>query len=223
MLFSAATIQRFIEEGEDWFNQSYNCIIKRISLSVSPGTSEYTLIDPIINIRRVTWKGKKLDPLTMRDARQCFQNMGQLGQPFWYIFNNIESNKIKFFPSPNETIGSTSSNLYGSEIPNRVIIEYYTTTDSDTIVIPPYFRRRLLKAYVNKSCFQIEGQGQNLKGTEYFNNKFNTLTQLYGNLLNELHNKPRKLILQGMGSSNYFPGRPLWPISRFGIGVDRGE
>lgn len=223
MLFSATTIQRFLEEGEDAFNDENNCIIKRVALSVTSGTPEYTISDSILNIRRITWKGKKLDPLTTRDARVHFQNMGQLGQPFWYLFNNIESNKIRFFPSPNETVASITTNLYGSEIPNRVIIEYYSTTNSTTILLPSYFRRRLLKSYVLKSCFQIEGQGQNLKAAQYFDKKFKTLSVMYNGLLNELHNKPRKLVLQGMASTSYFPGRPVWPIDRFGTGVDRGE
>lgn len=222
-LFSAATITRFANEGENDFCNDRNCIVNRVALSIVNGTSEYTLSDTVQNIRRVTWKGKKLDPLPHRELRDYFQNAGQIGQPFWYVFNNIGTNKIKFFPTPNETIASISSNLYGSEIANRVIVDYYIVPDNVTYTLPSYFRRRLLKVYVLKACFAIEGQGQNIKSARYFDKKYNTLKILYSELLDDIHNRPRKIIVGGMGSTQYFPGRPVWPIDRFGISVDRGE
>jgi hypothetical protein len=220
---SVTTIDRLAQEGENNFAVDYPCILKRVALSVVSGTSTYTLSDDVISIRRITWKGFKLDPLPHRNAREVFQNMTQQGRPFWYIFNNIGQNNIQFFPCVNESIASVSTNLYSFEIPNRVIVEYFQAPDFVNAIIPSYFRRRLLKAYVLRGCFNIEGQGQNLKNSKYFKERWRVLKQMYGELLGDLHNKPRKLIVNGISSSYYFPGHPILPIDRFGTSVDAGE
>lgn len=223
-LFTAASINRLEAEGEGAFHDDYPCIITRTSLTIVSGTSEYTIPDTVQNIRRVTWKGMKLDPLPQRDLRTHFGSGSQQGRPFWYVFNNVVGNKIKFFPVPNEAISSTTNSLWGSEINDRVIIEYYVTPDvTISVMIPQYFRRRLLKAYVLRGCFNVEGQGQNLKASQYFGRRFEFLSRLYGELLQELHGKPRKLILSGVQTSTYFPGSPMLPVDRFGIGVNTGE
>lgn len=223
-LFTPATIARFINEGEAAFDSAHNCIVERLSLNIVSGTKEYTLPDTVQNIRRVTWKGYKLDPLTSRANRDYYSNPLSQGKPFWYLFNNIEANKLQFYPIPNETIASTASNLWGSEILNRVIIEYYITPNGTTYTIPAYFRRRLVKPYVLKACFAIEGQGQNLKNSNYHSKKFEKLSKLYSDLLDEINNKSRKLVLGNSINNSYgYPRDPVWPIDRFGIGVRTGE
>jgi hypothetical protein len=223
-LFQASTVSRFIDEGEGFFADEYNCILTRTALSVTSGTSLYAVPEDVKSIRRITWKGTKLDPLPHRNFREVFQNGTQQGKPFWYVFNNIGQFNLKFFPVPNETIASTSNDLYGAEILNRVIIEYWQLPDaSSSITIPTYFRRRLLKTYAMRGCFGIEGSGQNVNNSKYFKNRWEFLSKKYGLLLGDLYNKPRKLIVNGITNSCYFPGSPILPISRFGISVDTGE
>lgn len=216
-LFSADSIIRFINEGERNFVNNYKCIIERISLNINNGTNEYTIPDYIQSIRRITWKGLKMDPLTHRDYRSIFTSSISKGKPLWYIFNNIGANKIRFYPTPNETISSININLWGSEIPNRVIIEFYRVSDGINYQIPRYIRRRMLKSYVLKACFALEGQGQNLKNSQYYAMKYKGLHKLYGDLLEEISTKPRKFIVgsSNINSMNNYLPMPVWPINRF--------
>src|ERR1017187_16997 len=220
---SSATISRLSGEGENNFAVEYPCILKRISLTVNSGDQLVTLPDDVVAIRRVTWLGYKLDPLPQRNFREVFQNATQTGRPFWYVFNNVGQNLIQLFPAANQSVSTTANGLWGSEIGNRFIVEYFQAPDFVTAIIPSYFRRRLLKSYVLRGCFNIEGQGQNRKASKYFKDRSRALKEMYGDLLSELHNKPRKLIVNGITASYYFPGQPVLPIDRFGTSCDAGE
>lgn len=221
-LWSSETIVRFSQEGENDFAEEYPCILTRMSLQTFANQAIYTLPDDVRSIRRITWQGWKLDPLGQRNMREVFQYATQVGKPFWYVFNNIGANNVQFFPIPNASISPSGLNLYSDAIPTDVIIEYFVLPDYANYIIPFYFRRRLLKNYVMKSCFSIEGAGQNLKNRDYFINKWETLATKYGEFLDSIHNKSRKLCLNGITSYQFFPGSPLLPVSRFGIGIDDG-
>jgi hypothetical protein len=222
MLWSSETIIRFSQEGENNFADVYPCILVRISLSTTRGVARYTLPENVRSIRRITWKGFKLDPLGQRNMREVFSYATQIGKPYWYVFNNVGANIIQLFPIPDESITPSGKDLYSDAITTDVIIEYFALPDYATLVIPEYFRRRLLKTYVMNRCFAIEGAGQNLKNRDYFANRWNYLRDKYGQLMLEIHNKSRKLCLNGITSSQFFPATPVLPVSRFGIGIDDG-
>ena len=245
------TVSRLSGEAENNFAVEFPCILKRISLTVSIGESLVTLPDDVVSIRRVSWKGYKLDPLPQRNFREVFQNATQVGRPFWYVFNNVGQNLIQLFPAANEALpvgaganlfdsntglfdsagglfdtftgANVGTNLYSSNIPNCCIVEYFQAPDFVSAVIPSYIRKRLLKSFVLRGCFNIEGQGQNRKASAYFKDRWRMLKEMYGGLLDELHNKPRKLIVNGITSSYFFPGNPILPIDKFGTSVDAGE
>jgi hypothetical protein len=221
-LFSSATITRFANEAEDIFAREKQCIIERETIAITSGTHTYTLPDYIIDIRKITWKGKKLDPLSFQKLRNNL-DMVSTGTPDSYIYDNISASQIRFFPIPNENITSITTDLYGSEILNRVIIEYYRNPDHSIYIIPPFFRRRLLKSYINRCCFSIEGSGQNLKAAKYWDNKWNYLKEQYGNLLEDLINEPRRIIMGGNAFERYVLPTPQLPYEYRGIGVDKGE
>jgi hypothetical protein len=223
MIWDAGTITRFSQEGENDFADDYPCILTRYSLSVVANQATYTLPDNVRSIRRITYLGTKLDPLGHRNMREVFNNATQVGTPYWYIFNQIGNLSIQFFPVPPTSINPSGGDLYGSAIPTDVIIEYFMLPDYVNNDIPQYFRRRLVKPYVLKQCFLIEGPGQNLKNVKYFEQKYNYLKDKYGTLLQSLHNKARKLCLNGITGSQFFPGTPILPVARFGIGVQDGE
>jgi hypothetical protein len=221
-LWSGPQIIRFSQEGENDFVNEYPCILTRFSLPIIKNQAVYNLPDSVRSIRRITWKGFKLDPLGQRNMREVFSYATQVGKPYWYVFNNVGANNIQFFPIPDQTVNPSGKDLYSDAITSDVIVEYFILPDYATYVIPNYFRRRLLKNYVLKNCFSIEGQGQNLKNRDYFAQKWSALKQQYGQFLDEIHNKSRKLCLNGITSSQFFPATPVLPVSRFGIGIDDG-
>lgn len=222
-LWDSNTITRFSQEGENDFADEYPCILKRIALTITANVSTYTLPDDVRSIRRIVWtNGFKLDPLGQRNMREVFQYATQVGTPYWYVFNNIGANQIQLFPIPPANVTPSGLDLYGDAIGVDVILEYFTLPDFVTEIIPLYFRRRLIKAYVLKLCFGIEGSGQNLKNSQYFDKRYKFLKEKYGVFLDEIHNKSRKLCLNGITSNQFFPGQPILPVSRFGIGIDDG-
>jgi hypothetical protein len=221
-LWPSFTIIRMSQDGENDFAEDYPCILTRISLTITAKQAVYTLPDNVRSIRRITWKSFKLDPLGQRNMREVFQYASQVGKPYWYVFNNIGQNNVQFFPIPDQSVTPSNTDLWGQAVTTDVIVEYWILPDFANYTIPNYFRRRLLKNYVMKSCFGIEGPGQNLKNRDYFNQRWEMMKKNYGEFLDEIHNKSRKLCLNGITSSQFFPGQPVLPVSRFGIGIDDG-
>jgi hypothetical protein len=221
-IWSNSTITRYKERGEDEFVSAYPCIIARVAPAIVSGASVYTLADAVLNIRRVTWKGKKLNPISLRVFRECGYSEDALGIPREYVFSHTGTNEIRLHPTPNENIAGTSSGLYTTAIATNLVIEYWSAADHSALVIPACIRQRLLKVYVLKQLFKLEGKGKSLKNAKFFSDLWDQLSAEYANILYELNEKPRKLI--NGGPSTYPPsGRgPLLLPSDFGIGVDPG-
>src|SRR5207253_4675992 len=102
------------------------CIVDRMSLNIISGTALYTLPSYVTDIRRVTWLGQKLWPVSHRDLRDTGLSGTQQSKPYNYIYNNIGQSKIQFFPVPSQSITAaiTSNGLWGSEILTSVIVEF---------------------------------------------------------------------------------------------------
>lgn len=220
-LYSSANITRFAQDAEDQFNQEYPCIIDRIGISIVSGTSTYTLDPSVTNIKRITYRGYKLDPLPQRDLRQYFMSGTQQGRPYWYIFNNVGQMKIQLFPVPQETIAAPVSGLWGSSISSTVIVEYYRTSNYTTKTIPTFIGRRLKKAYVLKRCFEIDSKGSNVKASKYWTARWDGLVEMYGQALEDLVGKPRNLVTSpSRHPFGFTPPLPINPVRYLNLSVD---
>lgn len=225
-LFDAITLNRFAQQGENEFVKIYKCIIDRISLDIVSGTSTYNIPDYVQDIRKITWLGHKIDPISHRKFRDFEFNASSVSsKPECYVFNNIGQNQIKFFPTPNVTIASINSNLFGSQILYRVIVEFFRFPDYVSQIIPFYFRKRYIKAYVLKCCFSMEGRGQNIKAAKYWNDKYLYLREVYGSSMEETINSARRIFIGGRYETNVNRAIPplYLPYDKRGIGVDPGE
>ena len=225
-LFTSEQINRYTLQAEQLFTEEYKCIIDRSAIAIVSGISLYTLDDSIIDIRRITYRGKRIDPVNHREFREGFGgfNSTATGTPAMYIYNNLGQSVIKLFPTPSETLSVQQTDLLNPEvIRTQCIVEYYIQANGIEYKLPEYIRRRLLKAYVLKQLFLAEGKGQNLKAYKYWSAKWEYLKELYGIQIWDQLNAPMKLITSG-GSSSYNPlARPVLPYSMQGIGVDPGE
>jgi len=101
-------------------------------------------------------------------------------------------------------------------------VEFFRISDNDKFILPPWARNYLLKKYVGKEIFTIEGPGQNLKMAKYMTAQWEQWFTEFDNLISELHSAPRKLFVSDVVSGNWFPGSPLLPIDKFGISVETG-
>lgn len=163
-------------------------IYARYSLSVTSGTGTYTLQSQTREIRSITWKGHKVEPLVNQEEAilldQKYEDT-QLGRPKFYLIGFDGLYKIRFIPLPDETISSDDTNLFDrTGISSRVIISYYRLPERSSTVysIPDYLARRTVKPYVLSKAFSAEGKGQNLKAAAYYNRKYEILLNLYSSL-----------------------------------------
>lgn len=218
---SDALIGRYFDQGEDEVTTERPFLVNRISFVTSFGVGVFVLPDNCLAIKRVTWKGWKLSPLPHRMYREAFNGSGgQIGRPYWYIYNNVGLRTIQVFPVCNEAL-TTGTHLWTTDIPNKFIVEYYQSTDHNVKVLPDFIRRQLLKIYVALKISSMEGNTQSVLMTKYFQSKWQIKKQEWYHLLNVLYSVPRQLILsQNDPGTNYSVGNPVLPINKFGISVD---
>lgn len=222
-LFSGTTQTRFKNEGEDLFNIENPCILDRIALNIVSGTNQYSLPDYVMSIKRVTYRGWKIDAMDQRSLRETNLTGNETGtRPYNYIFNNIGQLLIQFFPTPSETIIADQTNLWGSNIASQVIVEFWRSSDHSTFLIPPFFRSRLINAYMNSKLFALEGKGTDLKSAKYFDKKWLILKDKYSMLMNNLQSSPGRIIF-GNSTIDSLILTPHLPFSKYGIGVRTGE
>jgi hypothetical protein len=220
-LFNSSDLQRFYSQGENEISTDVPFLVDRLSLSVVAGTPTYQLPDYVASIRRVTYLGWRCDPLNQRNQREVFQSATQQGRPFWYVFNNIGAVQIRLFPAPGDTIAA-GTNLWSTDIPTSVIVEYYRATDNVTFILPTWIRRRILKYYTAFRAYSIDGPGSNLKVAQYHMARWLQGKQDFTDVLHFLFTNPRKFCISDIVSSNYYPGEPVLPIDQFGVSVDEG-
>lgn len=224
MIFTSEQINRYVLQAEQLFVDEFRCIVDRIALPIVSGTSLYTLPDNIIDIRRITYRGVKIHPISHRDMREWLDGLTSTGKPTNYIFNNVGQLTIKLFPAPVETLTVVQDDLFNPEVIRvQCIVEFYTSADGIGYKLPEYIRRRLLKAYVLKSLFLVEGKGQNIKAAAYWNKKWLYLKDLYGNQILDQLNTPRRLISSGNYQVRPYLMPPVLPLAMRGVGVDPGE
>lgn len=224
-LFAEEDLTRLEQDGEDLFFQEFHCIIDRLSIAITSGTSEYTLADHVHSIRRVTWYGREVLPMTHREYRDGLEFVSSTGRVDNYIFTGLASQTIKFHRTPGENISLVAGDLYNAEqIADGVVIEYWRSPDYSTYILPPFFRNRLLRTYVNKRKLELEGKSQNLKASKYFESKWNFQVAIYKELMMALINRPRRLVDSG---PREFYGRnvarPILPDGYLGVSVDEGD
>lgn len=221
---STSDLSRFFNYGEVEVSNDRPFLVDRYSPTLVAGQATYELPNYVRSIKRVTYLGQMLDPLPRRAQRDAFQPATQQGQPFWYVYNNIGLNNIQLFPVPQVALAAaTSGTEWSTGIATACIVEFWRISDNDDFIIPTTLRRQLLKRYVAKQAYSIDGPNLNMKLSKYYSDQWDRWKLSFNGLLDTLISKPRKLNLTGIDTYNYFPGAPVLPISRFGISVDTGE
>ncbi len=173
-IWSAATINRFTAEAESEIISLVKCVKERVALDIQDGTATYALPADCIDITRLTWKGIKIDPFSARDYHDLNDTSRTASRPEGYIFNQQGRNTIRFHPVPDVDINDISTDLWGSEIVNRVIVEY-----NQIGTLPDYIRRRIIKYFVLERCFRMEGDGQNLKCADKMLKRYTFYTDIF--------------------------------------------
>lgn len=219
-IWSDAYLAQLIDDAEvEIVNNELVSLFHRFSLQVTKSIATYTLPKYVKRIVRITWKGKKLEPLSQEElSRLDYQYRTTEGEPFWYSRIADGLYVIRFYPIINETVTSDDSGISGSDIENRVIVSCYRKPDTSSSVfqIPDYYARYLTKEYSLSRAFAVEGLGQNLKAALYYKNKYEGLS----GLINEIKSSYQRAKSPNLREQvNTRPARPILS-SDFGRVVD---
>ena len=246
MLWTNQYLDQLALEAEIFIAEDTKCIIRRISIPVYRDIVEYQLPDYVNNIRRVFYKGLRLNPIkgsglewineSVEDgafAGHAFSDAyyidgissingsnGRSGsKPFEYYYSTFGENVIRFDPGIDQDIIEYSDGLYDTNIANAVIIEFYSVADGVNFKIPDYIRRRTIKSYVLYKAFAKEGDGQNLQASEYWKGRYDLLLNRARSILNGVYSSCIYSRIDQNPRYKNLPARPVLP-DNYGIIVE---
>jgi len=199
-IFTDQYLEMLAGDAANDFNNQSSALYHKFYLNVTAGLSVYTLPDKVNGILRITWRGKKLEPvswdeLTVLTPGTVVVDGASIetsqSRPQWYALHPTNYRDIRFYPTPDETLtdgfqgGSGAANDPYSPIANetRCTVSCWRTVDQDDStgngVLPSYIYRRMVKAYVCWKCFEKEGPGQDSKAAAYYKEKYNFLLDTF--------------------------------------------
>jgi hypothetical protein len=223
-IWNETYLNRLLDDAEDYITSTINCIFDRISIGIISGTSVYTLPSYVKGIIRITWKGKKIYPLTFPEF--CALNPSNavvdgtskieaaLSTPKFYVKHPTNFYDIRFWPTPAGNISAGTTNLFGAAISSCVIISCYRTqsTDQAYLYIPLYLKRRIKKAYLLSRAFAKEGKGQDLQASVYYTKKLEYLMEALKDINSNVFLGKTHLLNDTFNSGRCgTPGRPILP------------
>jgi hypothetical protein len=213
-LLGSVELERLVNQGETKISDDINFLAMRYSPTIVAGTADYTLPDYVRSIKRVTWKGYKLDPMPQKTRANVFQAATSQGRPYWYVYNNVGLNKISLFPIPSESV-TAGTNLWSTDISTSAIVEFWRISDNSTYVIPDYFRRQLLRYFLTSRQYQQEGRRNRFNSAMYYKDRFAREIYNFESFLEEVQNRPTKRTVSQVPYTRSFPASPRLPIDRF--------
>ena len=197
MIWSESQINQWALDAEQEINKEVQCIFEKCYLGTVFGQSLYTMPSYVRGIRRITWLGKMLDPVSWEEGTQltpatsvlpppnnAFSEETTIGRPLYYWMHPTAPYTVRLYPTPNLTLPTTGGDPY-SPLPNEQFcnLAYWRETDptlqNPTQMLPTYVARRTRKAYILWKAFAAEGPGQNLKASQYYGKKYEFLIERF--------------------------------------------
>lgn len=217
--FTDQQITKWANTYEREIAAKYNFIADRISLAIIAGQSEYELPNYVTNIRSVLYLGRTVVAKGFRSSIFTgdipFSTDGSI--PTEYIVSGKGIRVIKFLSTPATAIASYSGNLWTALADEAaVIIEFYRVPDlnDETLQLPDWFRRYIIKDYVVMKATIGEGGGQDIRSSNYYADRIKT----HDGYLSDIKKNMFKSFLRVLGPGKpdrRMPGRPVLP-SNFG-------
>ena len=201
------------------------CIFQIFSMPTTTGVSVYTLPSFVKGVRRVTWLGRKVEPLNWEQfvlltPATVFVGPGNShnietsnSRPQWYTQHPTNVKDIRFFPTPDRTFPGTDD-PYKPTPTSGCLIAYnsYINNNSPLTSLPSYVDQRTRKAYILWKAFEQEGVGQDMNAAKYYKSLYSFLIEQF-NLINDGCFVSKKYSLgDGLfGLENYRYPKPLLP------------
>lgn len=189
-IWSDAFLDQLATDAEQQINQDLQAIYFKFCFATVIGTSVYTLPEYVRSIRRITWRGKQLEPVNWDElvalgpatAGGFVETV--VSRPLYYAMHPTDTYAIRFFPTPDEAFLDTGDTPYSPTLnaPACIISCWRTTDDTfndPTLLLPSYIDHRTRKAYVLWKAFSAEGKGQDLKASAYYNSQYHYLIEQF--------------------------------------------
>jgi hypothetical protein len=176
--FTDAQITKLAVEGELYLASLVDFIVERVALPVTQGLVLYTLPDSVTDVRRVTYKGKKLDPFSGQEEIWSGSTpaLTPQGLPKYYIYSHQGFPVIKVLPAPSEDLPVPLTGTPWDEtyIENALVVEYVSAPNlgSSDVRVPVQLRRQFVKMFVLYRLFKREGKGMDPTAASYYKSKF---------------------------------------------------
>lgn len=190
-IFSDDLLNQLAIDAEQQINQDLQCIYTRFCLATVIGQSVYTLPSYVRGVKRVAWRGKKLDPVTFDDMMLLtpataggFLDNTTIGRPLYYCMHPTNPYDIRLFPTPDEAFTDNAEDPFSPSVNGAsCIVACWRSTDDifadPRALLPAYIDRRTRKAFILWKAFENEGKGQNLTASAYYQQKYEFLIQQF--------------------------------------------
>lgn len=244
MIWTSEYLNSLALEAEIQIAEEVPCIIDRLSLDIKSGISEYQLPEYVSDIRKITWEGFKLDATAQIEYPNWVYLIDEAsggafnadaftdayfiddrviagtpqGKPFRYFYSTFGENKVVFNPGPNKDIAILTDELWNTDLDKGVIVEFYRMPDGYDWKLPSYIRQRTIKAYIMSKAFAKEGDGQNLKASQYWAQKYQQLLARARSIIWRIHSAELRTRTDQV--SNGTIARPVLPANWNVITVD---
>lgn len=190
-IWSDAFLEQLAVDAEQAILLDVNCIYHRFHLTTVAGTSVYQLDELVRGIKRITWRGIKINPCSWEDLHSLSPHTAVVdagnrvetseSRPFWYALHPSNIHSIRFYPTPNESFTNTGDPFSPSPNESKCTISCWRNLDTSNALynLPLYIDRRTTKSYILWKAFEKEGKGQNLAASKYYAQKYKFLIEQF--------------------------------------------
>lgn len=233
MIWTDTFLQQLSTDAEQDINKRIPSLIYyRFCLATTAGVSVYTLPSFVRTVSRVSWLGRKIDPVNWDELTYLTPATAELnanapdtipsviGRPLYYAKHPTNPYDIRIYPTPNLTLSATAQDPYApspeTATPQACIIACWRNIDSTfsdpTSLLPNYIDRRTRKAYVLWKAFAAEGKGQNMKASAYYMKLYEFLIEQFIKINQGCYVAKRYAIEDGLLTIDAFRyPRPILP------------
>lgn len=221
-IWSDQGIQRIVNQAGVDIGNDLKCIWGRFSLGILSGLGTYQLPTIYQNVTAVTYRNWPLEAVTPSELHLLSPSYRtQISRPRWYMISQEGYNVIRFFPVPNENLLQDDSQVYldtGASA-QCIVSAYLNVSDGDLLVaIPDYIYQRLMRYFVLAKLFKMEGDGQNLGNSAYFNQRYTAQLEISRTILRKILNSKERQYTAVAMQKPWRKPRPVLPPN-FGSSV----
>jgi hypothetical protein len=190
MIWTEQYLTQLANDAIQRMNIDMPVIFEKQYLLINTGQSVYTLPPVVRRLERITWLGKKLEPVSWEELTALSpMTVGgfietSISRPQWYALHPTNPYDIRLYPTPDLTFDAASFaglNPY-AQLDNEqaCCISYKRDIDLTGLILtaqlPTYIQRRTQKSYVLWKAFSQEGKGQNKNAAKFYEMKYQFLT-----------------------------------------------